>query len=237
MPPEGEPGGSELQWFQLPTSVILYGPPGALLEWVAWAFASAAPGGYRWTDVRSSEQPPDPLGPITRGAIPPDCLSVSDPQELAPDHAGANAAITSGLRPGAHNPRLEQLSEFLRLPKPTRATITARGPGGPSLVLVVANGHRLLPFYSASTVGSTLQTLRSHGISVLNIFPEVPTENRFLFDNVWHLSGSDPRDWRGAVLSVEKADPSGTMPARGDFKVKAMPGVAASLARALSERL
>jgi len=232
MRPGREPSSLEPP-FQQPTSVFLYGSPSALLDWVAWAFASAAPGGYRWTDVRPAGQLPDPLGPVMRGAIPKDRCTVSDPQELAPDHAGANAAITTGLRPDEHNPRLERLSEFLRLPTPTRATIAARGSEGPPLVLVVGNGHRLLPFYPASTVGSTLQTLRSHGISVLNIFSEVPTENRFLFDNVWHLSGSTPSAWRNATLIVEKVDHSGPMPSPGEFQLKEIPLVMVSLTRTL----
>jgi len=224
---------SERRPFEHPTGVFLYGPPGALLDWVAWAFAAAAPGGYHWTEVRPRGQSGDPLGPVARGVIPEALVGLRDPQDLALNHAAANAAITAGIRPDEHRPALDQLSEFLRLPDPTRALIASRRAGSPPLVAVVSNGHRLLPLYTETTVRATLQTLTSHGIAVFDVFPEVPTEARFVFANVWRLNAWDPHGWRKAVLEVERADPAGPIPAGRKVRLEDLPTVAAALGKPL----
>jgi len=224
MHPETEGGGFEPP-FKHPTSVFLYGPPGAPLDWVAWAFASAAPGGYRWTDLRSRGDAEDPAGPLARGAVPAARLSLVDPRDLAPDHAAANAAITAGVPSGAPHPQLEQLSDFLRLPEPTRVFLASRSSQSASLVLVLSNGHRLLPQYTEESVRSALRVLGKHGISVLSIFPGVPSESRFIFDNVWRLSRSDPHGWQRTHLTVEKAGPLGPLPTEGELGLQDLPSV------------
>jgi len=219
--------------FQRATSVFLYGTRSPLLDWVAWAFAASAPGEYYWTDVRARDEAVDPDGPIARHAVPEARLRVRDPQDLAPDHAGANAAITAGIRPDESHPQLEQLSDFLRLPEPTRSLIASRRPGSPPYVVVISNGHLLLPLYSRPAVRSTLQTLTAHGLAILDVFPAVPTENRFLFDNVWRLEPSPLDHWQRARLDVEKAAPFGPLTVGRDQKLEGLPHVGASLARAL----
>jgi len=232
MLPEAKGGGFE-PTFRRPSSVFLYGPPGALLDWVAWAFASSAPGGYRWTDLRSPGQNPDPAGPLARGVVPEARLGVGDPRDLAPDHAAANAAITAGLSPGEPHPQLEQLYAFLRLPERTRILLASLPSDSGPLVLVLSNGHRLLPYYTEESVRSALRVLTARGFAVLNVFPEVPSEARFIFDNVWCLSASDPHNWRRTGLRVEKADPLGPLPTKGERALPDLPVVARVLDRAL----
>ena len=234
MHPGAEGGGFEPP-FKQPTSVFFYGPPGALLDWVAWAFVSSAPGGYRWTDIRAPGDTLDPAGPLARGVVPEGRLGVGDPRELAPDHAAANAAITAGIVPGESHPQLERLSDFLRLPEPTRAFLASRPSSSSPLVLVLSNGHRLLPHYTEESVRSALRVLSGHGIAILNVFPEVPSEARFIFDNVWHLSGSDPHAWRRTRLMVEKGDPVGPIPTKGEMALTDLPALARVLDRALEQ--
>jgi len=224
MHPETEGGGFEPP-FKHPTSVFLYGPPGALLDWVAWAFASSAPGGYRWTDIRGPGDALDPAGPLARGVVPEAQLGVGDPRELAPDHAAANAVITAGIVPGEPHPQLERLSDFLRLPEPTRALLASRPSSSFPLVLVLSNGHRLLPYYTEESVRSALRVLSGQGIAILNVFPEVPSEARFIFDNVWRLSRSDPHGWQRTHLTVEKAGPLGPLSTEGELGLQDLPSV------------
>jgi len=214
---------------QRPTSILLYGPAGPLLDWVAWAVVHTAPGGYHWTDVRSRDQGPNPSGPVERGAIPPTLLNVRNPEELAPDHAAANAGITAGVRAGDGRSQLERIEGFLRLPRTTQALISSARPDGPPLVLVVSNGQRLLPTYTADAVRSALRTILSSGIALLDVFEGVPSDDRALFENVWRLSASQARGWREASLEVERAVPHGPIPALGTLKLGAVPLVADAL--------
>jgi len=231
---EGTLGGNS---FQKPTSVFLYGPAGPLLDWVAWAFAQSAPGGYHWTDVRTRIDVPDPAGPVAKGVVPPRSLSVRDPEELAPDHAAANAGITAGIRAGDGRSQLERIEGFLRLPRPTQALIASTRPAGPPLVLIVSNGQRLLPMYTVDAVRSALHTILASGIALLDVFAGIPGDARFVFENVWRLGASQPREWREATLEVERATPHGPLPAPGVLKLGAVPVVAEELKRALDPLL
>lgn len=216
-----------------PTTIFLYGPPGPLLDWVAWSFATTAHGGYRWSEVRSREDPTDPEGPVARKAVPPELLSVRDPRDVAPDHGPANAAITAAVRPDGHSLELERLTDFLRLPAPTKALIGSTTPGAPPLVLVISNGHRLLPQFTAQTVRSTIQVLTSHGITVIDVFPQAPSTARFIFNNVWRLDGSSIENWRTTKLIVEQAEESGPLPSGREATLGEIEAVATTLQHAL----
>jgi len=223
--------------FRWPTSVFLYGPPGPLLNWVAWAYARSAPGGYRWTDVRTATQPPDPMDPVAQGVIPEDRLAIRDSQDLAPDHAAANAVITAGLGTSGDLAQLQRISDLLRLPQRTRDLLVSRGSAGAPLVLVVSNGHRLLPVYSADMVRSALRTLIAHGVALINTFPATPTEARFLFGNVWRLGASDVRQWRHTQLEVEQAEAQGPIPKLGTLRLEEVPIVYEPLSQTLDPLL
>jgi len=219
--------------FQNPTSVFLCGRSGVLLDWVTLAFASAAEGGYFWTDVRLPGQAMDPLDPMAKGAIPGDRLSVRTPRELTTDDALANAAITSGLRSDEHLPEVEQLADFLRLPPPTQALIASRTPSAAPPVLVLSNAHRLAPFYSAESVGPLIRALQASGVVVFLVFPDAAPVGRLAFDNIWHLDARDPYAWRSAKLEVERSAASGSVPKAPGLFLREIPFVVRVLERAL----
>lgn len=220
--------------FQGPTSVILHGPCAPLLGWVAWAFASGAPGGYRWTEVSSPGQTLDPLGPVARGKVPKAQWGFRDPQDLRPDNARANAAITAGLRSDGEQTELEQLADFLRLPEHTRRLISSLPVGGPPFVLVVSHGQRLLPQYNIEATRSAIQTLVARGLVLFNVFSAKAGDARFLFQNVWRLDADELRSWRTASLDVEQAGPSGPILAKGPVRLTDLPIVASALTEATS---
>lgn len=220
--------------FQHPTSVILYGNPAALVDWVALAFASTAHGGYHWTDVRGRGQVPDPLGPVARGAIAEERLRVRDPGELAPDNVAANAAISSSIR-DERPTDLRRLADFLRLPSASREFISQRPQGREPLVLVVSNARQLVPQFTRDTVRSILQAVVDSGFVVLASYPGIPGPNRFVFDNVWRLEGQDLSAWRSAQLEVEQADASAVLPKGSKTLLNDLTFVASLLARPLDE--
>jgi hypothetical protein len=177
------------------------------------------------------------MDPIAKGVIPEDRLLIRDSQELAPDHAAANAMITAGRGPSGDLAQLERISELLRLPQPTRDLLASKGSTSAPLVLVVSNGHRLLPLYTAEMVRSVLRTLIAHGVALINTFPAPPTEARFIFGNVWRLSASDPRHWRKAQIEVERAEPQGPIPKLGTFRLEEFPTVSDPLRQTLDPLL
>jgi len=230
----GRTGESLVGTFSRPTSVFLYGPPGPLLDWVAWAVASQAPGGYHWTDVRLDGEGPEPLGPLSQGTVPPEHLAIVHPYELAPDHAVANAAISVGIRPDEHSVQLERLVDFLRLPPRTQKFLSATAPTGPPLVLIVSNGNRLLPFFNTrESVRSANRALTDNGFAILDVFSQVPSDARFVFDHVWRLGEGTVRNWRKSKLEIEQAGSSGSLSSDGKLTLEELGPVASVLARAL----
>lgn len=219
--------------FQRPTSVFLYGPSEALLDWVALAFASAAEGGYHWTYARTPGHSPDPQGPIAKGAIPADHLRVRDPQELALNHAAANAAITAAFRSEEPLSELTKVVDFLRLPSVTQAFLTSQSPTAEPVVLVVSNAHQLVPLFTVDTVRPVLRTIMARGFAVIATFPGAPTPGRMEFDNVWHLEERDPRSWRKARIQVEQAGLFPPIPPASEPLLDDLPFVASLLSRAL----
>lgn len=225
--------------FRRPTSVFLYGNPPSLLDWLAWAFASRAHGGYRWTDVRTQGDTLDLDSPIAKGAVPADLLRVRDPQELAPDNVAANAAITAGGRVDEHNPQLAQLADFLRLPPSTQRSIASARSATMPLVLVLSNGHRLRSVYNAELARATNRTLTAHGVTILDIFPHALEHSgtsedvTTIFDVVWHLTSSSLGEWRKAILRVEKADVSDSISPGTEFRLVEIPLVASALTESL----
>jgi hypothetical protein len=228
--------GAGERLFPRPTSVILYGPSEPLVDWVALAFASAAEGGYHWTEVRSTTEEPHPLGPVARGVIPPENLRVRDPRELAADNVTANAAITSGILLDEEATALRRLADFLRLPSVTRDFIASRPRGGAPVVLVVSNAHQLVPQYSEEAIRPILQTVVAHGFVVFASFAGPAGPARRVFDNVWHLGGENLSEWRSARLDVEHAVDFGPLRAGSSYLLGEMPSVVSFFTRTLDDR-
>ena len=215
--------------FQRPTSVILCGSQGPLLDWVVFALASRAPGGYFWTDVRLEGQPADTIGPLGRRAIPEDHLSVLSPQELTTNDALANAAITGGLRPEERLSEIERVSDFLRLPSHTQALIAAQRTSGAPAVLVLSNAQRLAALYPPTTISPVLRAMVAADVSVVLVFADAPPRARVEFDNVWHLDSAELSRWRDAVLRIEKANTRPPLTAGKGVPLRDLPAVAETL--------
>jgi len=193
----------ESEAFVRPSSAILCGSPGALLDWVALGFARTNPGGYFWTDVRLPEQRVDRRGPLARHAIPPEQLSVVEPEVLSRNDAPANAAIWAVVSPSESAPALGQLADFLRLPSHTQRLIASRGNAAGPPVLVLSNAHRIAAEYPTESVGPLVRAIVGAGVSLFMTFSDEPPKGRLAFDNVWHLEAGDVSSWREAQLVVE----------------------------------
>jgi hypothetical protein len=191
-------------FFDRPTSAILCGSPGALLNWVAFGFASANPGGFFWADVRMAGQRIDAWDPLALLQIPDDHLSVIPPHELARNDAPANVAVSAVVRSDDMAQNARQLMDFLRLPARIQRVVAHQEDGGRPPMLVLSNGHRLASLYPDEAVGPLIEAVVRSGVSLLVTYPDEPQEGRLAFENVWHLKGGEPSRWGQARFSVEK---------------------------------
>jgi len=212
--------------FARPTSVLLCGEPGALLDWVAFGIAHIHPGGYFWTDVRLPGQVADERGPLGLGRIPADHLNVVQPQELAQNDAPANAAISGVVRADEPDENLRQVVDFLRLPLHTQRLISRLRTGVHPLLLVLSNGHRIAGSYPDRAVRPVLNAITGAGVSILITFPDEAPQGRLNFDNVWHVRGEGRPSWPRAQLVVEKATFGPPLETGARVSLRDLPGVA-----------
>ncbi len=192
--------------FERPTSVILCGTPGRLLDWIAYGFATTQPGGYLWTDVRLSGQRIDEQDPLAQGLIGEEFLSVVEPQDLPRNDVPANAAISGLVRSDEPPESLKQLVDFLRLPTHTQALLASRRPADATTLVVLSNAHRLASLYPLRAVGPIVRAIVAGGVSLFVAYPDEPPEGRLEFSNVWHLRTSAGASWGEAQIVVEQGD-------------------------------
>jgi hypothetical protein len=215
--------------FERPTSVILLGSPGALLNWVALGFASTSRGGYFWTDVRLPEQRIDDRDPLARAAIPSNRLSVVQPQELSRNDAPANAALSMVVRADDDGGTLRQLADFIRLPTHTQALIAAQPPGDTSPLVVLSNAQRIAPLYPEDAVAPVVKAIVGAGVSLFVTYADEAPQGRLDFENVWHLKSRPASSWPEAWIEVEKASAGGPYEAGAKVEVRAIPRLAGVL--------
>ena len=84
--------------FPAPTSVFVCGNNRALLNWFAYALASATDPEFVWTDVRLSGESPTPDDLFSRDRIPSERLHLVEPIELTPDNTTAHMAVSAVIR-------------------------------------------------------------------------------------------------------------------------------------------
>jgi hypothetical protein len=194
--------------FARPTSAIVCGAPGLLLDWIAYGFASTQSGGYLWTDIRLARQKVDERDPLALGLIAEDRLSVLEPQSLPRNDVPANAAISGLVRSDETPENLRRLVDFLRLPTHTQELLASRRESGATTLVVLSNAHRLASLYPIDSVGPIVSAIVNSGVSLFVAYPDEPPEGRREFGNVWHLRSRPGTPWREAEIHVEQSDGS-----------------------------
>ena len=214
-------------------SVIVIGDDRRLLNWVAYAFASATDPDFLWVNIESKGEVRAPLDLFSKGLIPPNRLASLRSAELAPNNATANIAVSGVVRDDETPENLQRLMDFLRLPERSQARLSTLAVGNAPKVVVLSNAHRLGPYYPAETVAPFLRAIESTGITFLATFADAPNEGRFSFDVVLHLEGHDPAAWRQAVLRVEKGPTVGPLSSGSEHRLADLEVVRSVLARHL----
>jgi hypothetical protein len=217
--------------FDRPTSVVVYGSSRPLLNWVAYALASAADSGFVWTDVRLQGEVLADADPLARNLVPPDRLYVVHPYELMPNDAAANMAVGGIVRGGEPPDTLGRLVEFLRLPLGAQRLLARGSSGNRPVVLVLSNAQRLVAVYPSERLAPVLGAIVGAGGSLLMTFADAPPASHRAFETRLYLEGDDPKLWKGAVLRVEKGPATGPLRAGSEYRLGDLDLVAAVLTR------
>ena len=194
-----------------PACVILLGSTRSLLNWVAYAMATATSPEYRWVDVRSQGEVLADSDPLKRNVIPSGQLTLARAADLAPDHSKANLAVAAVVRHDEPPEDIQLLVEFLRLPERSQVTLSREASAGRTMVTVLSNAHRLGAHYPVSAVDPALRAIRSFGGVVIMTFADAPNDGRWAFDFVVHIDGDATPRWRQATVRVEKGLPEGPL--------------------------
>ena len=226
-------GGRLLQTLQHPTSVFLGGRSRSLLNWVGYALASNNPGGFVWTDVELPGEERDPNDLLARSPLPPGHFGAVTIDELRLDHVAGNAALGGLVRSESPGDAVERLADFLRLPEHTRRLISGLPREGPPVLLVLSNAQRVMAYYPAESVAPVVRAIVGAGASLLATWAEAPPPGRWGFDHVWQVEGWEASRWSEAVLTVEKPEETGPVPAGTRFHLRELPFVAAALSHGL----
>jgi len=220
--------------FAKPTSLIVWGDDRSLLSWVAYALASETDPEFSWTDVRYTGQALPDTDPLTRNLVPAERLNVVGTQDLAPDDAAANMAVSAVIRPDEAPDDVQRVLDFLRLPSTTQQVLARPHPEGKPKVAVLSNGQRIVAFYpSPAAIDPTLRAIVGTGTILIMTFADAGPDGRFRFENVLNLEGSVRDGWKAATLTVEKGAPGGSFVTGMKYRLSDLSPLSEVLAREL----
>jgi len=192
-----------------PVTAIVYGRQPDLTNLVTYGLVAWAGTQFSWIDVRERSRAPSAWNPVALGAIPPSRLFVVDELgEMAPDPM-APGAVRSVVRADEPVDSMEQLSAFVRLPRPVQQALARAGPTRVPAIMVVSNAHRLSPLYASANVPALLEEITSLGASLFVTFGAGPPVNRSSFDYVIRVDAPSVDRWDETTLHFERAGPSG----------------------------
>ena len=216
-----------------PTSVVLYGSDRPLLNWVAYALASAEDPEFHWTDVRLAGEVLAVTDPLSLGVVPPERLNIRYPHELLPNDADANMAIAGVVREDGASDTMRRLMDFIRLPMDAQRWLAGGPSGGRPRVFVLSNGHRLVSSYPPNSLAPVLGAIVEAGAAMFMTFADSPPASHAAFESALHLHGHDPKAWRQATLKVERGPSAGPLRAGSEYRLGELDIVASVLARHL----
>ncbi len=214
-------------------SVILSGSNRALLNWVAYSLVSHHRGGFVWGHVRLPDEILEDDDLLTTDVLPPERFLTVSPSELVPDNFRGNVALGGLARSEAEEDSLRRFADFLSLPDQTQRLISELPGEGPAPVLVLSGAHRLAPLYTPELVGPTIRRIVEFGGPVLIVWAESRVGARSEFDRILLLGSDGPKNWKDAVLSVERGWPTGPLTTGTEHRLGDLPPVASVLARHL----
>jgi hypothetical protein len=220
--------------FRGPTSTIVWGDDRSLLNWVAYALASATDPEFVWTDVRFPDQVLPTTDPLSRNLIPKERLTVVGPRELQPNDSAANVAVSAVIRSDEPPDNVQRVLDFLRLPATTQRTLEQPRPAGQPRVAVLSNGQRIVAFYpTPEVIDPTIRAIVGADIILIMTLADAGPSGRFRFANVLHIEGSVREGWRNAQVDVEQWIPEGPLKAGTKLRLADLSPVSEVLAREL----
>jgi hypothetical protein len=188
-----------------PTTVFLHGPSRDLVDLVTYGLVAWVGTEFSWIDIRLGESPSSATDPVRLGYIPRDRLIVvSHLDEMAPSHVSRDG-VRSIIRSDEPLDAMEELSEFVRLPRAVQQALAKTAPGSRPGIMVLSNAQRLLPLYNASIVPEVLREVTELGTSIFVSFADEPPLGRSVFDFVLRVTSTGPEQWTDATIEFERA--------------------------------
>jgi len=224
-------------FFTRPTTTVLYGADRPLLNWVAYALASASDPGFIWTDVRLEGEVLAQSDILAGNLIPPERLNVIDPETLAPHRSAAKAAVENVVRDGESDESLQRLMDFLRLPLGAQRLLAKGSSGSHPLVLVLSNAQRAVALWPSETVAPVLGAIVGAGGTFIMTFADAPPGSHRSFDVMLEAEGEDLREWDRVRLRVLKGPANGPLRTGELHRLGELAPLAAILARDLGGAL
>jgi hypothetical protein len=199
-------------WSREPVTVLVHGASRDLVNLVTYGLVAWVGSEFSWIDVRIGHQPPSGMGPVHLGLIPAGRLVVvSRLDEMAPNRIGGDA-VRAVIRSDGARDSFEELSEFVRLPRPIQLALARTAPGPRPGIMVVSNAHRLIALYDAATVPELLREVTALGASIFVSFADEPPTRRTAFDYVLRVVGQTAEEWSNATIEFERAVGPGAPP-------------------------
>jgi len=197
-----------------PSSFLLYGDDRTLLNWVAYAIARTSDPEFLWTDVRLKGEVLAPTDLLSRNLVPADRLRVLNPADFVRAGSRVDVAVSTMIRSDDAPDLKQQLLDFLRLPLQAQEMLSQIPPSDRPRVVVLSNGHRLLPYFpSFEVAASTVRAFVGTGVSMLVTFADAVGEGRLAFDRVVRLTKGVRVTWRPVTIETEKG------PLEGPFRM------------------
>lgn len=213
LPPASGRGAGEERRFpsilaERPVSVLIHGSSRDLVSLTTYGLVGSVGSEFSWIDIRIGNQPPTGTNPVALGLIPKDRLVVvTRLDEMAPTQLGSES-VRAVIRRDEPLDSMERLSEYVRLPRPVQLALAKTVPGARPGIVVVANAHRLIALYDATSIPEILREITSLGTSVFIAFADEPPRNRSAFDVVLGVHGNSAAEWADALLEFEQVPAS-----------------------------
>ncbi len=186
-------------------SALVHGTDRDLVNLVLYALAEEIHPRFRWLEVRSPDEPASPWDPVRRGWLGPERVwSIDTVDDLAPDHARANAAIFEIVRSDEPPATLQRLADFLRLPEALQRIVSELSPTAAPHLLAVADADRLVGPIPEATIGPILDALEWARCSLFAGFVGSDPPSKARFGHVVRVEGSSPARWQEARLYFER---------------------------------
>ncbi|MCI4349400.1 MAG: hypothetical protein L3J93_04195 [Thermoplasmata archaeon] len=195
-------------------SVFIWGPDRTAISATAFAVVRQAARPFLWLDVRETGDIEDQYEPLLGPLVPLDQRYVTPrPNDLRPDTDGIGPADSTVARAARRGGPLDDLVDFLSLPRTVQVLAARLITIGRRSTLFVTNVDRFDQFYpeDLTSTGRYERAIRRHGIKLVVAYCGGERSDRFAFGHVFRVETANAREWWGSHLRCEQGSMVGLL--------------------------